>query len=102
MLLVYTIFRVKVNKKFYIRLNAVSIYIYAARVCGYILTIHLYVMYIVYLKPIYTRERIYSFSYSYSSVTFLSHCYALLKNWYYSIIFELVKDPIQLALFIKI
>ena len=56
MLLVYTIFRVKVNKKFYIRLNAVSIYIYAARVCGYILTIHLYVMYIVYFN-LFQRER---------------------------------------------
>ena len=102
MLLVYTISGVKVNKKIFTRLKTVSIYIYAARVCGYILTIHLYVMYIVYLKPIYTRERIYSFSYSYSSVTFLSHCDALIKNWYYSIIFGLVKDLMNLALFIKI
>nr|DAS30453.1 MAG TPA: hypothetical protein [Caudoviricetes sp.] len=56
------------------------LYTYAARICGYTLTIHLYVMHIVYLKSIYTRERIYSYSYSYSIVTFLSHCYALLKK----------------------
>ena len=73
MLLVYTIFGVKVNKKIFTHLETVSIYIYAARVFVYTLTIHLYALYIVYLKPIYTRERIYSFSYSYSYRTSRGH-----------------------------
>ena len=37
-------------------------------------------VYCVFKTCIYKRERIYSYSYSYYSVTFLSHCYALLKK----------------------
>lgn len=69
---------VKVNKKIFTHLEAVSIYIYAARICGYTLTIHFYVMYIVYLKPIYTREREYTLSLTLSLASHFCHIVTLL------------------------